>query len=48
VTAEGGIGSMLEEFYPDFTAYLKRRHQRKLAAKMAGKGPDAPAAEPKP
>jgi len=56
VTAEGGIGSMLEEFYPDFTAYLKRRHQRKLAAKMAGaaadtppvKSPDKPAPDPKP
>jgi hypothetical protein len=40
VTAEGGIGSMLEEFYPDFVQYLQRRKQRKLAAKMA--------ADPKP
>ena len=35
VTAEGGIGSMLEEFYPDFTSYLKRRKQRKQAAAAA-------------
>jgi hypothetical protein len=34
VTAEGGIGSMLEEFYPDFTQYLKRRKQRKQAAAL--------------
>jgi hypothetical protein len=32
VTAEGGIGSMLEEFYPDFIHYLQRRKQRKQAA----------------
>jgi len=46
VTAEGGIGSMLEEFYPDFTSYLKRRHQRKLAAKMADTAPDKTADKP--
>lgn len=34
VTAEGGIGSMLEEFWPDYIHYLQRRKQRKLAAKM--------------
>jgi len=32
VTAEGGIGSMLEEFYPDFIHYLQRRKARKQAA----------------
>jgi hypothetical protein len=31
VTAEGGIGSMLEEFYPDFVHYLQRRKARKQA-----------------
>ena len=30
VTAEGGVGSMLEEFWPDFIHYLQRRKQRKL------------------
>jgi len=35
VTAEGGIGSMLEEFYPDFVHYLQRRKQRKQAAAAA-------------
>jgi hypothetical protein len=35
VTAEGGIGSMLEEFYPDFLHYLQRRKARKQA-KQAG------------
>ena len=35
VTAEGGIGSMLEEFWPDFIHYLQRRKQRKQAAHMA-------------
>jgi hypothetical protein len=34
VTAEGGIGSMLEEFWPDYIHYLQRRKQRKQAAKM--------------
>jgi hypothetical protein len=34
VTAEGGIGSMLEEFWPDFTHYLQRRKQRKRAAAL--------------
>jgi len=29
VTAEGGIGSMLEEFWPDFIHYLQRRKMRK-------------------
>jgi hypothetical protein len=38
VTAEGGVGSMLEEFWPDYIHYLQRRKQRKLAAAM-----DAPA-----
>jgi hypothetical protein len=36
VTAEGGVGSMLEEFWPDFIHYLQRRKQRKLAAGLAG------------
>jgi hypothetical protein len=35
VTAEGGIGSMLEEFWPDFIHYLQRRKQRKQAAPLA-------------
>ena len=35
VTAEGGIGSMLEEFWPYFIHYLQRRKQRKMAAHMA-------------
>jgi hypothetical protein len=35
VTAEGGIGSMLEEFYPDFLHYMQRRKQRKQAAALA-------------
>lgn len=42
VTAEGGIGSMLEEFYPDFTGYLHRRKQRKQAAKLASEATLAP------
>ena len=29
VTAEGGVGSMLEEFWPDFIHYLQRKKQRK-------------------
>ena len=29
VTAEGGIGSMLEEFWPDFIGYLKHRKDKK-------------------
>jgi hypothetical protein len=36
VTAEGGIGSMLEEFWPDFIHYLQHRKQRKQAAHTAG------------
>lgn len=35
VTAEGGIGSMLEEFWPDFIHSLQRRKQRKQAAALA-------------
>jgi len=35
VTAEGGIGSMLEEFWPDFIHYLQRRKARKQAAGLA-------------
>lgn len=34
VTAEGGIGSMLEEFWPDYIHYLQRRRQRKQAAAL--------------
>ena len=30
VTAEGGIGSMLEEFWPDVVAAIKRHHDRKM------------------
>ncbi len=41
VTAEGGIGSMLEEFWPDFIHYLQRRKQRKLDKQNA-----LPAASP--
>jgi hypothetical protein len=29
VTAEGGVGSMLEEFWPDFIHYLQRKKMRK-------------------
>jgi hypothetical protein len=36
VTAEGGVGSMLEEFWPDFIHYLQRRKQPKQAAGVAG------------
>ena len=32
VTAEGGVGSMLEEFWPDFIHYLQRKKQQKQAA----------------
>jgi hypothetical protein len=35
VTAEGGVGSMLEEFWPDFLQYRQRRKARKLAARDA-------------
>ena len=35
VTAEGGIGSMLEEFWPDFIHYLQRRKQQKQAPGQA-------------
>jgi hypothetical protein len=35
VTAEGGIGSMLEEFWPDFIHYLQHRKQRKQATALA-------------
>jgi len=35
VTAEGGVGSRLEEFWPDFIHYLQRRKQRKQAAALA-------------
>jgi len=34
VTAEGGVGSMLEEFWPDYIHYLQRRKQRKQAAAL--------------
>jgi hypothetical protein len=37
VTAEGGIGSMLDEFWPDFIQYLHNRKQRKQAAAEAAK-----------
>ncbi len=33
VTAEGALGSLAFEFYPDAISYLKRRHQQRLAAK---------------
>ena len=48
VTAEGGIGSMLEEFYPDFTQYLKRRKQRKQAAAMDKEAKEVKDKEAKP
>lgn len=35
VTATGSLGSLAEEFYPDFAAYFSRRHARKLAAQQA-------------
>jgi hypothetical protein len=35
VTVEGGVGSMLEEFWPDFIHYLQHRKQRKQAAGVA-------------
>ena len=47
VTAEGGIGSMLEEFWPDYIHYLQRRKQRKLAAKMAAEDKVEPAPQTK-
>lgn len=31
VTAEGGVGSMLEEFWPDFIHYLQRKKRQKQA-----------------
>ncbi len=55
VTAEGGIGSMLEEFWPDVLAAIKRHHDRKMhpadvdkvahaPARPAAAKPDAPPA----
>jgi hypothetical protein len=41
VTAEGSIGSLAEEFYPDFIAYLHRRHQHALNRKAAAAQPAA-------
>ena len=35
VTAEGAIGAVAYEFYPDGIGYLQRRHQRRVAAKAA-------------
>jgi hypothetical protein len=35
VTAEGGVGSMLEEFWPDFIRHLQRRKQRKQGGPLA-------------
>ena len=32
VTAEGAVGSFLEEFYPDYAAWRQRRKARKIAA----------------
>jgi hypothetical protein len=39
VTAEGGVGSMLEEFWPDFIHYLQRRKMPKHAAGVPGANP---------
>jgi hypothetical protein len=44
VTAEGGVGSMLEEFYPDFLQYLHRRKMRKQTAADAKAAAKAAAA----
>jgi hypothetical protein len=46
VTATGAVGALAEEFYPDFAAYLSRRHARKLAAQAAAQ--PAAAAPPQP
>ena len=35
VTAEGMLGAQLLEFSPDYSAYMQRRHQRKLDAQKA-------------
>jgi hypothetical protein len=35
VTATGSIGALAEEFYPDYAAYMSRRHARKVAAQAA-------------
>lgn len=37
VSAEGAIGALAEEFYPDLAAYFSRRHARKDAARAAAK-----------
>ena len=42
VTAEGAFGSLAYEFYPDAIAYMKRRHQRRLAEKAAAATPAQP------
>jgi hypothetical protein len=47
VTAEGGVGSMLEEFWPDFIDYLHRKKARKKAAADATAA-DAAATQAKP
>lgn len=39
VTASGVIGALAEEFYPDFSAYMSRRHARKLAKAAASASP---------
>ena len=49
VTAEGMLGAQLLEFSPDFSAYMQRRRQRKLASQMApalSSATPAPAATP--
>lgn len=35
VTAEGAIGALILEFYPDFAEHMKRRRERKAAAAAA-------------
>jgi hypothetical protein len=39
VTAEGAVGSFLEEFYPDFIAWRQHRKERKLAAATGASTP---------
>jgi hypothetical protein len=45
VTAEGGVGSMLEEFWPDFIHYLQRRKMKKQGITPAPRA-NVPPAQP--
>lgn len=44
VTAEGAIGAVAFEFYPDAIAYLRRRHDRKLGIAPPATASSVPAA----